>query len=139
MQRSLSSELDSTTGNIGPRAESRYLRTTWMFKAKIPLLLPAISVSVRTVSPEESKKLAQEIRKRNVFMRYSWENNFYCQRIESLANKSVIEVLCQGDPDQIIPAAQKIADLVEKIALISQILITNRGEIQRELGTCSIH
>jgi len=134
VQGSLSSQLDSITESIGPRAESRYLRTTWMLNAKVPLLLPTISVSIRTISSDESKKLTQEIRKRNVFMRHSWENNFYCQRVESLANKSVIEVLRQGDPDQIIPAAQKIADLVEKIALISQILIRNRGEIQRKLA-----
>ena len=107
IQKSLSPALDSTIGNICP-LESRYIRTTWMFNAKTPLLLPAISVSIRTISANESQKLMQDIRKRNVFMRHSWENDFYCRRIESLANKSVIEVHRQGNPDQIIPAAEKM-------------------------------
>jgi hypothetical protein len=133
IQESLSPALDSAIGNIGP-VESRYIRTTWMFNAKIPLLLPAISVCIRTICANESQKLIQDIRKRNVFMRHSWENDFYCRRIKSLANRSVIEVRRQGDPDQIIPAAEKIADLVEKVALISQILIINRRELHRKLA-----
>jgi hypothetical protein len=46
----------------------------------------------------------------------------------------VIEVLRQGSPQEVIIDAQKIADLIEKVALISYSLSASRDEIHKKLS-----
>ena len=82
---------------IGIPQPSQYLRVTWMLSAETVLKFPDSS-SVRFFGEGEADSLAKKTRKRNVFARHSWENNFYLQRIGELSGHTVIEVFRPGDP-----------------------------------------
>ena len=98
---------------------SRYVRTTWMLNAQCNLELSAFKARVRFLSDQEAAGLAETARRRNVFARHSWENNFYIQQIFKLSNKTVIEVLRPGDPDDMLSDAQTVAGLLERLAVLS--------------------
>ncbi len=89
---------------------------------------------IRFFSRAEAQELGQTVRKRNVFARHSWENNFYLGRIQSLADTSIIEVFLPGQPDDIIPQAQVIADVLEKLVLLSTTFVTKRDKLQQQLA-----
>jgi hypothetical protein len=112
---------------------SQYLRVTWLLSAERALTLPDSS-SVRFFGQEETKSLAEEVRRRNVFARYSRENNFYLQRIGEMADCTVIEVLRDGEPDRVMEESRLAADLIERLVLLSVSLATTRGKLQARLG-----
>lgn len=113
---------------------SLYIQTTWKLNAQVPLLLSQIAARVRRFTPEEAEKLSKTISRRNVFARHSWENAFYVSRAKELANKTVIEVAREGDPDAIIDSAQQTASTVERIVLLSTVLGIARPRFQSALG-----
>jgi hypothetical protein len=115
---------------------SRYVRTTWMLSAQTELIL-SDSLAIRVFSRDEAQLLAESVRKRNVFARHSWENNFYLQRIADLADQTVIEVSLPGDPRDMAEAAGEIADLAEKVAVLSVTVAATKSELQRRLGISS--
>jgi hypothetical protein len=117
-------------------APSRYMRTTWMLYAQTELKLPS-SVVVRRFGKDEALLLAENIRRRNVFARHSRENNFYLQRIAQLASQTVIEVSLPGDPRDMAEEAGEVADLVEKVAILSTTIAATKSELQRRLGISS--
>jgi hypothetical protein len=117
-------------------APSRYMRTTWMLSAQTELKLPS-SVVVRRFGKDEALLLAENIRRRNVFARHSRENNFYLQRIAQLASQTVIEVSLPGDPRDMAEEAGEVADLVEKVAILSTTIAATKSELQRRLGISS--
>src|SRR5262245_39534516 len=69
---------------------SCFIRTTWMLSATRPLDLPNFGASIRLMSMQEAEELAGLIRRRNVFARHSWENNFYVQRTLDLREITII-------------------------------------------------
>ena len=85
---------------VGQPEPSRYIRTTGMLSARAILKFADLS-RIRFFSVREADELAAQVRKRNVFARHSWENNFYLQRVKALADHTVIEVFRQGDPKDI--------------------------------------
>lgn len=113
---------------------SRFLHTTWLFSATRRLEIPAQSVSIRAISAEECRTLAEQARKRNVFARHSWENSFYIQRIRQLEGATVVEVFRAGSLDEILPAARAVAALVEKVAFISSSLGLRRARTHQLLA-----
>jgi len=74
------------------------------------------------------------VRKRKVYARHSWENNFYLERIQALAGKTVIEVSGEGQPDEIRNTARRQADQIEKIAVLAPTGRFTKKQIQRVLG-----
>jgi hypothetical protein len=112
---------------------SRYLRTTDLFEAAVPLCLP-FDTQICFVSQRETDALTDNVRMRNVFARHSRENNFYLSQIASLANKTVIESLGRGDPDSMIERAQLAAEWAEKTAFLSATLAMPRKELHRVMG-----
>jgi hypothetical protein len=60
------------------------------------------------LSAQETASLTESARRRNLFARHSWENNFYVQRIGKLSNTTVLEVLRLGNPDGMIPQRRKL-------------------------------
>lgn len=123
--------------SISTQGLSRYIQTTWRLSAKSTLKLPDMITSIRLFSEEEAHNLAELARKRNVFARHSRESGFYVQRIRALANRTVIEVFRPGDPDDMSAEAQKVADLTEKLALLSSTLAMPREKLQRLLAISS--
>ena len=101
---------------------SRFIRTTWLLSATRQLELPANSVWVRRISASESSALVEQTRKRNVFARHSWENSFYLKRVGQLQDSTVVEVFRSGSLGQVLPVARSLAELVEKVAVISSAL-----------------
>lgn len=73
-------------------------------------------------------------RRRNVFARHSWENNFYLQRIRQFANRSVIEVLRPGDPDSVADEADLVVKVVERVAVLCSVLYSSRASVQNRLA-----
>ena len=74
-----------------PNEPARYMRTTSMLSAQSELGLPN-SDRIRFFSKDEASILAENIRKRNVFSRHSWENNFYLQRLRASVNRECVYV-----------------------------------------------
>jgi hypothetical protein len=101
---------------------SQFLRTTWLLSATKPLELRARYASLRRISAEENNALADQVRRRNIFARHSRENSFYLQRVQQLANTTIIEVLRSGPLDSVLPMARTLARVVEKVAFLSSIL-----------------
>ncbi len=116
------------------KEHSRYIETTWMLSASKPLNIPRLRASIRYFSDAESQDLALTARKRNLFARHSWENPFYVRRIESLGDNTVIELFLRGQPDETIPFAEGMADLLEKLAVLSTTLVTNRRVLHHQLA-----
>jgi len=92
------------------------------------------NAAVRLLSASEADMLVEATRKRNVFARHSWENSFYLQRIKELSNRTVIEVLRPGDPDDMINEAEQFACTLEKLAVLSTSFSMPRHELQRRLA-----
>jgi hypothetical protein len=95
-------------------------------------------VSIRRISADESRALAEQTRKRNVFARHSWENSFYLKRIGQLEEATVVEVFHSGALDQVLPTARTLATVVEKVAFISSTLGLKR-ERTHQLVALSRH
>src|SRR2546425_12511054 len=72
-----------------------FMRTRWILAARAKISYP-FKICVREFSERDGEVLIARIRKRNVFARHSWENNFYLKRIRALTNKTIIEVHCPG-------------------------------------------
>ena len=109
-------------GVVKTNTLSRFIRTTWLLSATKQLELPANNVWVRRISQSESDALVEQTRKRNVFARHSWENSFYLKRVAQLKDSTVLEVFRAGSLDQVLPVARSLAELVEKVAVISSAL-----------------
>lgn len=118
---------------IGQSEPSRYIRTTRMLSARAELKFANLS-RIRFFSPREADELAEQVRKRNVFARHSWENNFYLQRVKALADHTVIEVFRQGDPRDIGEKTEQVATSLERITVLSSSIALDRGQLQRKLG-----
>jgi len=118
---------------FGSKQPSRYLRTTWMLKAEAILTLPDYS-RIHFLEREEVLKLSNLVRKRNVFARHSRENNFYLQRIEVLSDRTVIEVIRPGTPNEMIEEAERVAELLEKVVVLSTTLAMKKNAFQHKLG-----
>jgi hypothetical protein len=118
---------------IGQSEPSRYIRTTRMLSARAELKFADLS-RIRFFSPREADELAEQVRKRNVFARHSWENNFYLQRVKALADHTVIEVFRQGDPRDIGEKTEQVATSLERITVLSSSIALDRGQLQRKLG-----
>lgn len=112
---------------------SRYIRTSWMLSARATLKFADFSM-IRFFNVDEANELAERVRRRNVFARHSWENNFYIQRVKSLGNHTVIEVFRQGDPKAIGEKAEQIASSLEKITVLSSTVAVDKEHLQRKLG-----
>lgn len=116
-----------------PNGPSRYMRTTSMLSAEVDLELPN-SDRIRLFSKAEAGLLAESVRKRNVFARHSWENNFYLNRVSELADQTVVEIFRPGDPRDIAEEAQMAVELVERLAVLSSTVAMTKSELQRKLG-----
>lgn len=112
---------------------SRYFRSSTLLNATSSFWASA-DCRVRPLPGDEAEELAVEISRRNVFARHSWENDFYVQRMNSLANQTVVEVFLPGQPSEIAQEAEIQADLVERIAILSSQLGSSRSKVQRNLG-----
>lgn len=119
--------------SLGTEHLSRYIRTSWMISAETELELPDTS-KIRHMGQAEVTELAERVRKRNVFARHSWENNFYLQRIRELGDKTIIEVYRPGDPQEMYDVAVRAADLLEKTAILSTTLAVKRDALHRRMG-----
>jgi hypothetical protein len=104
-----------------------------MLSAHVTLKFADFS-TIRFFSADEANKLAERVRKRNVFARHSWENNFYIQRVKSLGDHSVIEVFRDGDPNVIGDKAEQIANSLERITILSSTIAVDKEQLQRKLG-----
>src|SRR5829696_3986092 len=103
---------------IETRDLSCYMRTTWMLSAQGALEIGDLG-RVRFFSKEEARVLAENVQRRNVFARHSWENDFYLRRIDELAEHTIIEIFRPGDPQDMAEEAEEVAGWLEKIAVLS--------------------
>lgn len=121
--------------NLIPQ-QSRYIRTTWMFVADETLSFSDNSI-IRSFSIAEASKLSEAVRKRNVYARHSYENDFYINKIKELSNHTVIELFRSGDPKQIREEAEEAASKIEKITFLSSILVVKKEELLKKLNLYS--
>jgi hypothetical protein len=90
-----------------------------MLSAATELSLPDFGACIRLMPKQEAEELADLIRRRNVFARHSWENNFYVQRAHELGETTIIEAILRGEPDDILPRATLLVDAIERVAVLS--------------------
>jgi len=112
-----------------------FMRTSWILAAKTAFTYP-FKIRVKHFSVADAEALITRIRKRNVFARHSWENNFYLEKIRALANKTIIEVYRPGQPDDFADEARKAAALFENLAILSCTVLSKR-QLLRDLGIAS--
>lgn len=112
---------------------SRYLHCCSGITATTRVSLAAHAV-VRHVSVTEAMELAKQIRKRNVFARHSWEISFYVNRAAELGDKTVIEILESGQPNEVLDWTRFTAEYLEKLVILSSTFATSRTELHRKLG-----
>lgn len=86
------------------------------------------------MSHSDAHTLASEIRRRNVFARHSWENNFYIQRARQLGGRTVIEFEIAGTPSQNMERAQELADKIEMFCLLGFTFSMNGRKFLRHIG-----
>jgi len=113
---------------------SRFLRTTWILNASASLDLAEDGVAIRRISEVESDDMTAMARKRNVFARHSWENNFYIERIGQLRGTTVLEVFLPGSIDEVLEEARTRAEYLERVALVSAIFAVQRQRMLQMLG-----
>jgi hypothetical protein len=123
--------------NIPMVGASRFIRTTWMLSAATDLSLPHFGACIRLMPRQEAAELAELIRRRNVFARHSWENSFYVQRAHELGETTIIEVILRGEPDDIIPRATPLVDIIERVAVLSTVFAMSRSHLHRQLAISS--
>src|SRR5215470_9042162 len=99
--------------NIPMVGASRFIRTTWMLSAATELSLPHFGACIRLMPRQEAAELAERMRRRHVFARHPWENNFYVQR------------------------AHELGDAIERLAVLSTVFATSRSQLHRQLGMSS--
>lgn len=108
-----------------------------MLKVASPVRLRSIGAWVRLLSASEAGELADLCRRRNVFARHSWENDFYVRRISELSETSVIEVHMLGQPHQVWERASEVADMVETALMLSTVFALDRKSLHRRLAVTS--
>jgi hypothetical protein len=119
--------------NFGSSTESHYIRTTSQLRAEVPLKFPDSS-QLRFFSEIEATKLAETLRRRNVFARHSGENDFYVKQVAQLSNRTIIELYRFGEPDETYQQASEVAELIELLAVLSSVLVLKKDAFLRQLG-----
>lgn len=122
--------------NFWSPTESHYIRTTSQLKADVPINFPDSS-QLRFFSEIEATKLAEIVRRRNVFARHSFENHYYLKQVAQLGNRTIIEVYRPGDPNSTYQQAAEVAELIEKLAILSTVLVLKKEALLRRLGISS--
>ena len=77
-------------------------------------------------------------RRRNVFARHSWENDFYLERIGLLSGATILEVFASGTIDDILEDAESALEWLERVALVSSTLGVRR-KVTHSLLAISVH
>jgi hypothetical protein len=90
--------------------------------------------SIRFFNIAEASKLSEAVRKRSVFARHSHENDFYLNRINELTDHTVIELFRSGDPKEIRAEAEEAANQIEKITLLSSVLVIKKEKFLKKLS-----
>ncbi len=128
--------VQNTAATLAYTGSSHYIRNTWMLCANVPLEFP-VSSRVRFLSREEAAQLAKQVQKSYVFARHSSENEFYFQRANELADRTILEVILPGDPQSVREKAEEIAAQMERIAVLASTLVLKKQDLLRKLGISS--
>ena len=118
------------------QGSSHYIRNSWMLSAQVALEF-SNSSKIRFIDVNETNNLAEQVRKRNVFARHSWENSFYYQRAKELSNQTIVEVFLPGDPKSMRDKAEEIATQIERVVVLSSALALKKNEFMRKMGISS--
>jgi hypothetical protein len=113
---------------------SRFIQTTWALDVKRLLPLSSLGARVRFLDSAEAARIGEQVHRRNVFSRHSYERGFYFERIAEFANRSVIEVELPGDPKTVVARARTVADVVETACCASTCLYLSRRSFHGRMG-----
>ncbi len=121
---------------LGGLEGSRYIRSTSMICAQEPLTFNDFS-QLRIFTADEATKLADQIRRHNLFARQVGDDHFYIQRVKALAGRTIIEVFRAGDPKSIGEEAEDAATRIERIVVLSSTIALKKSDLLRRLGITS--
>lgn len=110
---------------------TRYIHTSSKLSAIVPLEIRELNTIIHNISNDEARVLAELARKKNIFARHG--NNFYPQRIENLANRTVIERRFVGLHNAPIELVRREVSIIETIVLLSSSFNLTRGQFQKFL------
>jgi hypothetical protein len=111
----------------------RYLRTTGLLHAQVTLTLPNSS-RICFFGQSEAAVFTDTMRRRNVVARLGGPNNNYLIRTAELSNRTVIEVTGIGTPDRMLAMGERVAESIEKLAVLASTFVMRRVELHRKLG-----
>ncbi len=115
-------------------SHSRYIRSSALFAAEKPLKIANPLAQIRFLSRASCEELVSTLRKKSLFARVPYDDNFYIGRVVELAESTISEVFLRGQPSEIIPRAKEIATFFEKVALLSTTFVLNRQDLQRNFA-----
>lgn len=123
-------------GLFGSESEydSRYIKIIPYLNVKKTFQL-SNDISISHFSENENENLIMKVRKRNVFARHSWENDFYITRLKSFSGKSIISIVGPGTPKDINFDAREISQFIENILIVSTIFSIKREDLHRKLSS----
>ena len=113
---------------------SRYFRTSWKLSASTKLEIPEFDASVHMVSKDEAMALEGRAQRSNSLLRRPYGNPFYLDRILSLGDRTVIEIIGSGYPSEAGEPLNLLASLIEMATLLSSVFYLNRSQFQKCLA-----
>lgn len=113
---------------------SRYIRTSWRLSASATLPVPELNARIRFFSAEEARVLNESAQRNNPFIRRPYGNPFYPRRIESLSDRTVIEIYSGGSPSEVWQQLNHLARLIENVAILSSSLSLSRSQLHKCLS-----
>jgi hypothetical protein len=82
----------------------------------------------------EAAAFIDAMRRRNVVARLGGPNNHYLAKAAELSDRTVIEITGVGTPDQMLAAGERLAQSIEKLAILASTFNMRRPEVHRKLG-----
>jgi len=116
------------------QSKNVFLQTSWALKAKKNLHCKALGLEVHGLSATQIEDLLQIVRRRNVFVRHYADRSFYPARMLEFADRTVIDIRANGDPDKVKEQAKVIAELFEKACILSTTPAYPRSTLHRALA-----
>lgn len=100
----------------------------------ITLSIAEFEASIRFISNEEATNLNEVAQRNNPFIRYPYGNPFYPLRIQSLSDRTVIEIYKAGKPAAVGPQLDSLALLIETSVFLSSTLSLQRTQLHKCLA-----
>ena len=117
----------------GIQFDSRYIKIIPYLNVVKPLQL-SDDISISYLSTNDIDNLLIKLKKKKIYTRHSWENDFYVKRLKSFSEKSIVSIVGAGTPNEISSNSRDISNFIENILIVSTIFSIKRNELHSKLS-----